>query len=67
MPSVKWVGMNLMKKSIRIFLAITILFCALAHKANAQINGVVIDIESGDTIPSASVLYKGHNISVAAN
>ena len=67
MPSVKWVGMNLMKKSIRIFLAITILFCALAHKANAQINGVVIDIESGDTIPSASVLYKGHHISVAAN
>ena len=59
--------MNLMKKSTNLFLFIIIFFCALASKANAQIKGIVIDIESGDTIPSASVIYKGQKVSVAAD
>lgn len=33
----------------------------------AQISGYVIDGETGDSIPYASVMYKGHNIAVASN
>ncbi len=59
--------MNLMKKSTKIFVILIISFCALVSSVNAQISGVVVDIESGDTIPSASIIYKSHQISVAAN
>ncbi len=33
----------------------------------AQISGYVIDGETGDSIPYASVIYKGHNVAVASN
>lgn len=33
----------------------------------AQISGYIIDDETGDSIPYASVIYNGHNIAVASN
>lgn len=45
--------------------SIVMLVCATI--AHAQIVGTVFDSESGDTIPFASVSYKGHRIAVSGN
>ena len=39
----------------------------LAMPLRAQISGYIIDEETGDSIPYASVIYKGHNVAVASN
>lgn len=49
----------------RITSIIILLMAALT--AGAQITGYVIDGETGDTIPYASVIYRGHNVAVASN
>lgn len=36
-------------------------------KSYAQLTGYIIDDESGEGIPYASVIYKGHNVAVASN
>ena len=42
--------------------------CLLGAKVQAQqITGYVIDAETGDSIPYASVVYKGHNLSTISN
>ena len=38
------------------------LFLVMALAAQAQVTGIVVDKESGDTIPFASLLYKGHHV-----
>ena len=43
------------------------LLMLLALPLKAQIKGYIIDDETGDSIPYASVVYKGHNIAVASN
>ena len=43
-------------------ISLTILFLVMALAAQAQVTGIVIDRESGDTIPFASLLYKGHHV-----
>ena len=43
--------------------SLVVLFWAVALIARAQVTGVVVDRESGDTIPFASLIYKGHHIS----
>jgi hypothetical protein len=43
-------------------------FCLLGLQLHAQqITGYVTDAETGDSIPYASVVYKGHHISVISN
>ncbi len=39
----------------------------LATTVSAQLMGVVVDRESGDSIPMASLIYKGHHVSVACD
>lgn len=50
-----------MKHSKRLFLVI--ILCIFAIVAKAQIKGVVIDQDNGDSIAFVSVLYKGKHIS----
>ena len=50
-------------RHILLFLA-----CVLASNANAQqIYGVITDAETGDSIPFASVHYKGHQLAVVSD
>ncbi len=45
-----------------------LLFCCLSLAVSAQqIRGVITDAETGDSIPYASVVYKGHQIAVVSN
>ena len=53
-----------MKKSTKYILAI-IFAWMLALPADAQLTGVVLDKLSGDSIPFASLIYKGHQVAVA--
>jgi len=47
---------------------ILLLFCAPALCVDAQqIHGTVTDAETGDSIPFASVVYKGHNVAVVSD
>ena len=46
---------------------LTLLLLCLATTVSAQLTGVVIDRETGDTIPRASLIYKGHHVSVAGD
>ncbi len=46
---------------------ILIVFCLLAIVAKGQIRGVVIDAESGDSIPFVSVSYKGRHVQTVGN
>ena len=42
--------------------------CVLAAKTSAQqIHGIIIDAETGDSIPFASVVYKGHNLATVSD
>ena len=42
--------------------------CVLASEISAQqIYGIITDAETGDSIPFASVIYKGHNLSVISD
>ena len=53
---------ELMRNLTKAF-SLVILFWAMVLSAQAQVTGVVVDRESGDTIPFASLIYKGHHIS----
>lgn len=44
-----------------------IVFCLAAMAAKAQIRGAVIDAETGDSIPFASVSYKGNRMAVVSD
>lgn len=39
----------------------------LATSVSAQIHGVIVDAENGDTIPYPSASYKGHQVAVSGN
>lgn len=47
-------------------LLLLILFAAMPLQAQ-QISGFIIDDETGDSIPYASAVYRGHNVAVASN
>ena len=49
----------------RLIILMTLFTVALA--AGAQITGVVVDAENGDTIFYPSVSYKGHHIAVSGD
>ena len=38
----------------------------MPHASEAQIRGYIIDAETGDSIPYASAIYKGHGVAVAS-
>ena len=46
-------------------MALLLLMTTVLHAQ--QITGVIIDDETGDSIPYASVVYKGHQVAVASN
>lgn len=45
----------------------TLFLILSAINVKAQLSGYVTDAESGDSIPFATVMYKGHNVSAVAN
>ena len=46
---------------------LTLFFLCLTTTVSAQLTGVILDRETGDTIPKASLIYKGHHVSVAGD
>ena len=60
--------MNLASLSLskNIFISIFLLLTSIGLKAQ-QITGVVSDAETGECIPYASVIYKGHHVAVVAD
>src|SRR5574344_605851 len=52
-------------KVFRITLFLLLLFMVLPMKA--QLRGYIIDEATGDSIPYASAIYRGHNVAVASN
>ena len=52
-------------KVFRITLVLLLLFMVLPMKA--QLRGYIIDEATGDSIPYASAIYRGHNVAVASN
>lgn len=63
----KWVDTKQTKKLIKRFFILTLAIWALALSVSAQLAGYVIDRQSGDSIPFASVSYKGHKVGVSAD
>ena len=61
MPSERWEAICQMKKSTKYILAI-IFAWMLAVPAGAQLTGIVLDKLTGDSIPFASLIYKGHHL-----
>lgn len=49
------------------FILFIILLLAYVSIANAQIVGSIFDAETGDSIPFASVSYKGHHVAVSGD
>ena len=66
MPYARWAVTKQMKKSIRRFLTIILLWASTLF-ANAQITGIVLDAQTGDTIAYPSASYKGSSIAVSGN
>ena len=52
-------------KVFRITLLLLLLTMVLPMKA--QLRGYIIDEATGDSIPYASAIYRGHNVAVASN
>lgn len=65
MQSARWAVMKQMKKWIKI--SMILLIWTLAQTANAQITGIVVDAQTGDTIARPSVSYKGNHIAVSGD
>ena len=57
-------SMKILTKKILILI---LLLSALATHASAQITGAIIDADTKDSIPYASVSYKGNQIAVSSN
>lgn len=54
-------------EKFRITYCIVLMLLMAAVRLNAQITGNILDDETGEGIPYASVTYRGHNIAVASN
>ena len=66
MPFAKWEAMRQMKNWTKYI--ISLLFLLLCQPLQAQqITGVVVDAETGEVIPMASLIYKGHNVAKVAD
>lgn len=51
----------------RIYVLFLLIVCAFAIHAQDKIRGVIVDGETGDSIPFASAVYKGHHVMVAGD
>ena len=56
-----------MKKSTNILLIFVLLFVAVLHVGAQQLSGTITDAETGEAVPYASVIYKGHQVAVASD
>lgn len=54
------------KETLRIIYLTITLWTLISTTVHAQLTGTIIDSETGDSIPYASVSYKGHRIAVSA-
>ncbi len=54
-------------KPRKLFVFIILLLLALGNVKAQTITGLILDAETGDTIPYASCIYKGHGVAVASN
>ena len=53
-------------KHIKVYL-LTLVLCVFSVVAKAQITGVVVDADTGDSISFASVTYRGHHYAVVSD
>ena len=51
-------------KSLLIFVLLTV---AVLHAGAQQLSGTITDAETGEAVPYASVIYKGHQVAVASD
>ena len=51
---------------VRVFLLFALFLCTLPLFSQTELTGIVIDKETGDSIPFSSLIYKGNHVSVAA-
>lgn len=58
----KWEAMRLMRSWTKYIISPLFLLLCLPLQAQQQITGVVVDAETGEVIPMASLIYKGHNV-----
>ena len=58
--------MKNMVKYIKVYL-LTLVLCVFSVMAKAQITGVVVDADTGDSISFASVTYRGHHYAVVSD
>ena len=67
MPFAKWEAMRLMKNWTKYIISLLFLLLCQPLQAQQQITGVVVDAETGEVIPMASLIYKGHNVAKVAD
>ena len=63
----KWEAMRLMRSWTKYIISPLFLLLCLPLQAQQQITGVVVDAETGEGIPMASLIYKGHNVAKVAD
>ena len=56
-----------MKQSTKTLLFIVLLFVAVLQVGAQQLSGTITDAETGEAVPYASVIYKGHQVAVASD
>ena len=59
--------MRLMKNWTKYIISLLFLLLCQPLQAQQQITGVVVDAETGEVIPMASLIYKGHNVAKVAD
>ena len=67
MPFAKWEAMRQMKNWTKYIISLLFLLLCQPLQAQQQITGVVVDAETGEVIPMASLIYKGHNVAKVAD
>ena len=56
-----------MKRLTKSFILFILLFVAVLHVGAQQLSGTITDAETGEAVPYASVIYKGHQVAVASD
>lgn len=59
--------MRLMKNWTKYIISLLFLLLCQPLQAQQQITGMVVDAETGEVIPMASLIYKGHNVAKVAD
>ena len=56
-----------MRKSTKSIILFVLLFVAVLRVGAQQLSGTITDAETGEAVPYASVIYKGHQVAVASD